>query len=87
MGLHSFRNALLTTVLECAYKNGLSSLGTPDEVIDDEVDAVLISQYSSWPMFAVSMQKFYDKFNIVSTTRTGAKAREKPAYLPGVKTT
>jgi hypothetical protein len=38
MGLHSFRNALLTTVLECAYKNGLSSLGTPDEV-----DSVLIS--------------------------------------------
>ena len=25
------------------YKNGLSSLGTPDEVIDDEVDSVLIS--------------------------------------------
>ncbi len=30
-------------VLECAYKNGLSSLGTPDEVINDEVDSVLIS--------------------------------------------
>ena len=43
MGLHSFRNELLTTVLECAYKNGLSSLGTPDEVIDDEVYSVLIS--------------------------------------------
>ena len=43
MGVHSFRNALLTMVLECAYKNGLSSLGTPDEVINDEVDSVLIS--------------------------------------------
>src|SRR3981081_1276381 len=38
-----FCNEFLTAILELAYKNGLSSLGTPDEMIDDQMDAMFIS--------------------------------------------
>ena len=34
---------LLTAVLEFAYKDWLASLGTPDEMIDNEMDPVFIS--------------------------------------------
>jgi len=38
-----FFNEFLTAILELSYKNGLSSLGTPDEMIDDQMDAMFIS--------------------------------------------
>ena len=33
---------LLTAVLEFSYKNRLPSFGTPDEMIDNEMDSVFI---------------------------------------------
>ena len=33
---------LLTALLEFSYKNRLASFGTPDEVIDNEMDSVFI---------------------------------------------
>jgi len=34
---------LLTPISQFPYKNWLSSFGTPDEMIDDEMDSMLIS--------------------------------------------
>lgn len=34
---------LLTPISQVPYKNGLSSFGTPDEMIDNEMDSMLIS--------------------------------------------
>jgi hypothetical protein len=79
-------NEFLTAVLEFAYKNGLSSLGTPDEMVHNEVDSVLISLVLKLALVccfhANNIQHFRQsvKFNGLL-----AKAREKPAYPPGLK--
>ncbi len=37
------KKKLLATILQFANQDGLSPLGTPDEMIDNEMDSVLIS--------------------------------------------
>ena len=77
----------LTTIVELARENGLSSLGTPDEMVHNEVYSVLISLILKLAIVCryhmVNIQHFRQT---VKPNRLLAKAREKPAYPPEVET-
>src|ERR1700730_3741970 len=75
---------LLTAVLEFSYKNRLPSFGTPDEMIDNEMDSVFIPL-----IFKLALVCRFQIDNIQKNRQTVnrllAKATEKPAYPRGMK--
>jgi hypothetical protein len=77
---------LLTAILELAYKNRLPSLGTPDEMIDNEVYSVLIPLVLKLTLvcrFHIYNIQYFQQ--LVKPNGLLAKAREKSAYPPGLK--
>ena len=46
---------LLATIPQFASENWLSSLGTPDEMIDNEINSVFILLVSNFTLFIVSV--------------------------------
>src|SRR6266567_8140895 len=63
----------LATVFEFADKNGLSSLGTPDKMIDNEVYSVLISLICKLALFCRFHSRNYTA-NSISCQQKGARA-------------
>jgi hypothetical protein len=81
-----YLDKLLTAILELAYKNRLPSLGTPDEMIDNEVYAVLIPLVLKFTLvcrFHIYNIQYFRQ--LVKPNGLLAKAREKSAYPPGLK--
>jgi hypothetical protein len=78
---------VLTTIFELARENGLSSLGTPDEMVHNEVYSVLISL-----ILKLAIVCRYHLGNLQYFRQTVkpngllAQAREKLAYPPEVET-
>ncbi len=76
-------NKLLTAVLEFSYKNRFASFGTPDEMIDNEMDSVFIPL-----IFKLALVCCFHVDNIQQSRQTVnrllAKATEKPAYPRGM---
>src|ERR1700731_3156882 len=76
-------NKLLTAILEVSYKNRLASLGTPDEMIGNEMDSVFIPL-----IFKLALVCRFHIGNIQQNQQTVnrllAKATEKPAYPRGM---
>ncbi len=79
-------NELLTAILELSSKNGLSSLGTPDEMIDDQMDAMFISLGLKLARLCrFHPFKIQHVHQAVKPQRLLAQVREKPASPPGFK--
>jgi hypothetical protein len=81
-----YLDKLLTAILELAYKNRLPSLGTPDEMIDNEVYSVLIPLVLKLTLvcrFHIYNIQYFRQ--LVKPNGLLAKAREKSAYPPGLK--
>ena len=74
---------LLTALLEFSYKNRLPSFGTPDQMIDNEVDSVFIPLICK---LALVCRFHVDNIqqNRQTVNRPLAKATENPAYLRGM---
>ena len=76
-------NKLLTAVLEFSYKKRLPSFGTPDEMIDNEMDSVFIPL-----LFKLALACRFHLDNIQQNRQTVnrllAKATDKPAYPRGI---
>src|SRR5712692_4035647 len=74
---------LLTAVLEFSYKNRLPPLGTPDEMIDNEMDSVFIPLIFKLALVC-RFHIDYIQQNRQAVNRLLAKATEKPAYPRGM---
>jgi len=81
-----YLDKLLRAIPELAYKKRLPSLRTPDEMIDNEVYSVLIPLVLKLPLVCRSHIYNIQYFRqIIKPNGLLAKAREKPAYPPGLK--